>query len=300
MEIGFSARLAAKHGFKYAIPAGLPQPVEEMARSMRSLKNLVASLGELSDEGMRNTMESINTSSEDNLYLIIRKSVYAHAKSNAVACSLLGQFVLDRFKTKDHLSVHVVLSVLRQLVVKFEKEKPRVIQAWTRDVAPVSTDPSKSDGVLFSEKHGLLDPFLPLLRSFLNVFYLNPARVFDLFDPAHKNAIQIIMTKFLVPLATKHWPSHLALLHLIIHIQSLLRQHESSSVMNYSYALNALGQVTESLILSLSDFRNHADYNDAINLYMTIRNTQDKFGPEYAFTYLNAPKVLEVLGPNSK
>ncbi|KAJ9069181.1 hypothetical protein DSO57_1021324 [Entomophthora muscae] len=296
MEIGFSSRLTAKYGVRVRLSNDIPVAISEMATYLRDLTAKVPYHKSLAGENRWNILESMNTATDCNVYFTLRKGVYIAAKCNAIACALMNQFVLDRFKDKDYVSTSILLSVLRQLIQKAETERQEVVSVWSKDFAPgFIFDKPKRTNMSFSHTQGIIDPYLPLFRSILMIHYQQPERSFELLSS--QTALQVMVWKFLVPLALVHAPTHRAVLDLVIHIQKLIVEDKSSSVQHYSKAIIVLGEIVESLLSNWGSGMDPLPVNPLMfaDIYRKIANSMSILGPNFCFGINNAPITMKFL-----
>ncbi|KAI0239170.1 hypothetical protein L0F63_004468, partial [Massospora cicadina] len=281
IEMGFGARLATKFGIRPRVADNLPYPIEEMSKCLRELKKRVPLYERMTDEQKRNTFEAMGGSAETNEYYNLRKSIYLQVKSNASSSCLLAQFVLDRFKLRDYVSLLVVFS-------------PKVVKLWHAATPPPSPPMWPSGWPCPSSRGRGPGPVPPLLRTFLQIHYQQPERAFELLS--NKLALHVIVWKFFVPLAINHAPTHEAVLRLILHIQFMVQQHERGSVHYYSNALTTLVEMVEALASArFAAAPLVVDPLDFAFLYREICDAQARFGQDFAFTYSNAPSTLKLL-----
>lgn len=297
MDKGFASRMLAKYGVQAIQSNKVADSVEKMAKLLRDLRSTSQVHRTLSDEALRNAIESMNTAPGDKSSPIfqLRAAVYLNAKVDAISSSLLGQFVIDRFKEKDFGALHAVLSVLRQLVSKAESEKEQLLVSWSRTWPPV-TGKEPPLAVSFSVRHGISDPYLPLFHTLLNFHYQQPERAFELLS--NKNATTVLIWRFLCPLALVHYPTQEALLDLIIHIQGLISSYDSGSVYCYRGSISVMASIVDTLANAwcrgLS--KDQIDPTNFGSHYRKIADNMVKFGSQYDLTVADTPNAARLLG----
>ncbi|KAJ9082456.1 hypothetical protein DSO57_1004377 [Entomophthora muscae] len=147
----------------------------------------------------------------------------------------------------------------------------------------------------FFKLHGILDPYLPLVHSFLLIYYQQPEHAPAVFS--NRMPLHVVVWRFLVPLAIDHEPIHQELLCLIIHVQSLISTNSSGGVQHYSKAIGNLIYIVENLLSSLGSGSNKlaVDPKKFAKLYHQIGDYMVSFGPDHCFGTINAPVTTKFL-----